>query len=93
MNLFIKYIGFLGLILCFHFTGAQQQILGNVKNQEGSGIPNATVSVLNSNLGTITDANGAFTLELPAGGYDLSIRAIGYSTTIKSINTADKATM
>ncbi len=93
MNLFIKHLGFLGLMLCFQFTDAQQQILGKVKNQEGSGIPNATVSVLNSNLGTITDIHGAFTLELPAGGYELSIRAIGYSTTIKSINTADEATI
>ena len=45
----------------------QRRIQGTVKDGEGYALPGATVLVKNTLIGTIADANGFFTLDLPEG--------------------------
>ncbi len=49
----------------------------------------ASVFAQNTTLGTTTDVNGNFTLQLPKGGYDLAITYTGYETLSERITTAD----
>ena len=49
----------------------------------------ASVFAQNTTIGTATDAEGNFKLELPNGGYDLVVTFTGYQTEIKRISTAD----
>lgn len=49
----------------------------------------ASVFAQNTTIGTVTDANGNFTLKLPIGGYDLAITFTGYETISRRITTAD----
>jgi iron complex outermembrane receptor protein len=65
---------------------AQQK--GKVLQADGQPVEGAFVRVLNTNLGTVTDANGSFSLELGAGRYDLLITAIGYAALDKSITVS-----
>jgi hypothetical protein len=51
----------------------------------------ASVFAQNTTLGTTTDANGNFKLQLPNGGYDLAITYTGYETASKRITTSDAA--
>lgn len=64
-----------------------------VDGQTGQAVADAAVIVVgNSDLNTVTDANGQFTLEnLEAGTYTIKIKANGYQTWTKDVMiNADK---
>ncbi|AFK05257.1 TonB-dependent receptor plug [Emticicia oligotrophica DSM 17448] len=69
------------MLLLFFTTSAvfaQRKITGKVADGEsGAGVPGATVQVKGTNKGTSTDANGAYTLDVPAGS-TLVFSSIGY---------------
>jgi TonB-linked SusC/RagA family outer membrane protein len=73
-----------------------RRITGRV-TAEGSNdpVPSATVSVVGTTLGAITDADGKFTVPAPAGPATLRVRRIGYtpktvsvSATLSDVNVA-----
>src|SRR5690606_27293143 len=55
------------------------EIKGKVTDQNGTGIPGATVIIEGTNTGTATDIDGNFSLEVPEGAV-LMISFIGYQT-------------
>ncbi|UII74501.1 TonB-dependent receptor [Flagellimonas sp. HMM57] len=59
---------------------AQTAIKGTVKDSQGNPVPLANIKVLNSDLGTATDKDGIFSLELAASSNTLIVSAIGYAT-------------
>jgi hypothetical protein len=70
------------LMLLFFFTSsmvfAQKKITGKVTDAEsGIGLPGATVQVKGTNKGTSSDANGAFSFEVPSGS-TIVFSSIGY---------------
>jgi TonB-dependent starch-binding outer membrane protein SusC len=50
----------------FVLLAQQRQVIGNVTDETGSGVPDVTVSVKGSNISTRTDASGRFEISLPA---------------------------
>src|SRR5207249_7997629 len=60
----------------------------------GAPIPSAEVSVVGTNLGTRTNADGRFVLlDIPAGPHDLRILAIGYKLgTLRLVVRSDSVT-
>ncbi len=81
-------------VLFFSFAQAQNHfsVSGKILNS-GSKEPLKAASVFaqNTTLGTVTDAEGNFTLQLPAGGYDLIITFTGFTTETKRISFNDAA--
>jgi TonB-linked SusC/RagA family outer membrane protein len=67
---------------------AQTIISGKVTDETGIGLPGATVLVLNSTNGTITDINGNYTFSVSEGSGKLSFSFIGYETQIVNINSS-----
>ncbi len=55
-------------------------IKGTVSDEKGVGLPGATVSVKGTQLGTTTDVDGAFSINMPAGSTTLVISFIGMTT-------------
>ncbi len=62
------------------------EITGRVTGDDGTGVPGATVVVKGTAIGTATDANGNFTLSVPAGGNTLVVSFIGFKTQEVPIN-------
>lgn len=57
-----------------------RQITGRVLDETGVGLPGAGVTVKGTTVGTVTDLDGNFQLNVPEGGNTLVIQAIGYAT-------------
>jgi TonB-dependent starch-binding outer membrane protein SusC len=67
------------LIVTFAFSigYSQKQITGTVTDERQTPLPRATVSVKGAKVATITDANGRFTINVPANGKTLLVSFIG----------------
>ncbi|MFC4870794.1 SusC/RagA family TonB-linked outer membrane protein [Negadavirga shengliensis] len=57
----------------------QREITGRVTDENGEGIPGATVLVEGTNIGTATDIDGNYNIEVPEGGV-LVFSFIGYES-------------
>ncbi|ATL47768.1 SusC/RagA family protein [Chitinophaga caeni] len=72
---------FLLVFLCSFVAVAQQKkISGKVLDNQSNPLPGATILVKNTQVATISDENGNFSLNLPAGGKTLVITYIGMET-------------
>lgn len=61
-------------------------VSGNIKDTRSNPIHAATVTLLNTNKGTITDDKGNFTLHnISAGKYIVRVSAVGYAAVSKSV--------
>lgn len=79
---------------------AQRSVSGTVSDKEGMTLIGVTISVVGTSTGTISDADGAYTLELPTGattlafsytGYIREVVEIGGRTNIDLVMTTDVA--
>src|SRR5450631_1071426 len=92
------------LLLSSAFTFAQETtgtILGTVTDSSGAVIPNATVTLTNTERGAVirtlkTDKNGTYNApQLPIGHYSMSVEVKGFKTTTETgiiLNVNDKLT-
>lgn len=53
-------------------------ISGSVKDKAGTGIPAVSITVKGQNIQTVTDMNGAFSLQAPSGNIQLVATSVGY---------------
>ena len=70
---------FFAIIMAFSLSShaQQKQITGNVTGSDGIGIPGVTVIVKASTVGTVTDIDGNYSLQLPADAERLVFSYIG----------------
>lgn len=68
-------------------------ISGTVISRE-TNLPMAGASVFaqNTTFGTVTNAEGKFSLQLPAGGYEIAVTFTGYATETKRITSSEGET-
>ena len=83
--------GFFSLFLLLPLLASAQQgpytISGHIRSGADNGaLPGASVAVPALNTGTTADADGLYTLSLPAGRYQLVISFIGYQTQTRELN-------
>ena len=60
-----KFLAILLMVLTVSVYAQRQNLSGKVTDSSGGAIPGVTVVVKGTTLGTITDTNGAFTIEAP----------------------------
>ena len=53
-------------------------ISGTITDEQGNSIPGANILIKGTSIGTISDMNGNFELQVPAGQHTLQISFIGY---------------
>ncbi|MFD1770227.1 SusC/RagA family TonB-linked outer membrane protein [Sphingobacterium suaedae] len=89
MNRFtLRMVMALGLLMLLSsVTVAQTALLrGRVVDNEGNGIPGATVSLVSRQLSTSTSAEGAYSLEnIPPGQYRIIASMMGYESSEKQV--------
>jgi hypothetical protein len=77
------------LLLSLSVSG-QKTLKGIVSDADGGQpIPGASVFLSNTSVGTVANAQGEFTLQIPAGKYDLIISSIGFETGNQTISSTD----
>lgn len=81
--LFILFFGFVG------FSHAQRTIEGMVTDTDGLPLIGANVLVPNSTIGTITDIDGSFSLEVPDGTTSLEVSYTGFGSQVVDISAED----
>ncbi|MEO1383499.1 MAG: TonB-dependent receptor, partial [Bacteroidota bacterium] len=73
-------------MICWLPLKAQHDVGGKVLDAEGQAIEGATVRILNSHLGDITDINGEFELlNVPAGAHTVKISTVGFATHTQTV--------
>ena len=77
--------------LFFSVSNAQSayNISGVVINASGTKMQAASVFAQNTTLGTVTDVDGKFTINLPAGGFELAFSFTGYKTETRRVSAAE----
>ena len=79
MKILSKILAAICLLCVSYGAFAQQQVSGTVKDSKGEPIIGAGVLVQGTTLGTVTDADGTFSIPVRANAV-LSISSIGYET-------------
>lgn len=79
---------FIFLVFCTISTFSQIVIKGTVF-QENEPLENVAVYLNNTMLGTTTDKNGKFSINLKSGQYDLIVSYLGFKKINYSLNTAN----
>ena len=75
-----RTLGMVFLFLMLSVQGAwAQTVRGTVNDESGEPIIGASVKVVGSNTGAVTDFNGKFTVSAPSNG-QLEISYVGYQT-------------
>jgi len=77
-------------------NNTQQRFIlrGQIRNSEnGSPLENVAVTIDNTNLGTVTDAQGNYSLELSAGVRIISVNLLGFASTKKRVVLYNNGTL
>jgi hypothetical protein len=69
---------------------AQSGIKGTIKTQKGEILPFAAISVKGSSIGTISNAEGIYQLDLKPGKYEIVFQYLGFKNGMKSIAIDNK---
>ncbi len=90
LNTFIRLLLFLLIMVSVIGTSYAQErsVQGKVTDESQSGLPGVSILIKNSQLGTVSDANGNYQIKLPEGGSVLVFSFIGYTT--QEINIGNK---
>lgn len=87
-----KIAGF--LVLCALFVGAanaqERRVTGKVTSTiDGSPIPGVTIAATGTTIGTQTDVNGYYSLEIPVSTASLTFSFIGYQRKVVNLGEVD----
>ena len=74
-----------GLMFCF-VQLSFSQVSGTILDEDGQGVIGASIVVTGTTVGTITDIDGGFTLNVPEGSNQLTVSYIGYKTQTIDLN-------
>jgi Ca-activated chloride channel family protein len=86
----ILFAGILLALLSFAFTSkTDRTITGTVKDQNGVGISGATINAKGTNIATVSDANGKFSLTVSDKIKLLEVTYVGYNTI--TVDITDKS--
>lgn len=79
------------LLLSLQLLAQNRTISGQVLDAQNNGIPNASISVKGSAIGTTTGTDGRFTLSLPASAKTLLISSVGFQA--QEVEIGDRSSL
>ena len=66
-----------------------QSIVGTIVDVDSQPLEGANIVVVGTDLGGVSDKDGAFSIEVTSGTYDVTASFIGYSSITKSVVVED----
>ena len=85
-------LSILSFLFCFYQAHAQHTVSGTIIDESQQGVIGAAVLVKGTTLGTISDANGNYSIAVPEADMTLIFRFVGYKTqevAVEDNNTID----
>ena len=80
----------LAFFLSFTMVRAQRTVKGTVTDSADSKtIPGVNVIIRGTTTGIVTDVNGNFTLQVPAGSSELAVSMLGFETQIIKLGSSN----
>lgn len=79
---------FLALVSVQAQNTVESMIFGNISSEDGAPLAYATVLINGTRLGTLTDEQGRFEINVPYGKHTVSVSFIGYGNASKTIQTS-----
>ena len=65
------------------------KIFGKVTDENDQGLPFATLYIKNTSIGTTSNAEGDYSLEVSAGEYEIIFQFVGYKKTVRKVVTGE----
>lgn len=93
MTLHFKLLTITILLLFSRLVSYSHNLKGLVAGKDGTPIPYATVFIKEISLGTTTNDDGKFELDLPPGVYTANFRSLGYIPKIETITLTNKVSV
>jgi TonB-linked SusC/RagA family outer membrane protein len=75
-----KILLLFSLMLMLGTAWAQRSISGRISDDKGNPVANVSIQVKGSNVGTVTNEEGAFTISIPVNARTLVISSVGYAS-------------
>lgn len=76
------------LVVCLQLLAQTRTITGRITDAQGNGVPNASVAVKGTNVGTTTNSNGDYTLSIPTNARTLVVSSVGFTNQEITIGTS-----
>ncbi len=70
------------LLLCVGYMSAQRTVMGQVSDSSGEALIGATILAVGSEVGTITDIDGKYSIDVPNGVSELEVTYTGYESQV-----------
>lgn len=84
---------FIFMVLAF-CANAQYTIQGSIRNQEGESLPGASIQIKQTNIGTIANNEGQYTLKnIKEGNYTIIVSFIGYKKQEQTLGLNENQTI
>src|SRR5215213_2685297 len=81
------------LFFCAQLFAQNRTVSGKITDDKGNAIPNASVLVKGTIVGTSTDNTGSFSLSVPTNAKALVISAVGMGEKEVNLTTSDSYTV
>ena len=75
------------LVVCLQLLAQTRTITGRIVDAQGAGVPNASVTIKGTNTGTVTNAEGNFSLTVPNTARALVVSSIGFQNQEVTLNS------
>ena len=80
---------FLTLLSLITLQVSGEKIFGKVTDENGRGLPFATLYIKNTSIGTTTNSEGNYALEVTSGEHEIIFQFVGYKKTSRRINVGN----
>src|SRR5918993_2192336 len=74
------------LVVCLQLLAQTRTISGRITDAQGIGVPNASVTIKGTNVGTVTNAEGNFSLSVPNNARALVVSSVGFQNQEYALN-------
>ncbi|OJJ22488.1 hypothetical protein BKI52_07350 [marine bacterium AO1-C] len=81
-----SFLSICSLVLSLTLSFAQGKVSGTVKDDNGNPVIGATVVVKGTTVGAVSDVDGKYAFEAPAGEQEITASFVGYKTVTQKIN-------